>query len=80
MPKQANTIDFKTIIFVILGLILPFWPVSLPLFWFLAYRAYRKGEAPGTSLADLADAQRLLDAGTITQAEFDEIRARYRSR
>ena len=36
MGKQPNTVDIKTIMFFILGLIVPMWPISLPLFWFLA--------------------------------------------
>ena len=44
MSEQANSIKFFTITFIILGLIIPFWPISLPLFWYLAYRSYKKGE------------------------------------
>ncbi len=75
MGKQPNTVDIKTIMFLILGLIVPMWPISLPLFWFLAYRAYKKGVAPPPSLSELADAQRLLDAGVISQDEFDNVRS-----
>ncbi len=32
----ANTFKFKTIIFLILGLIIPLWIITLPLFWYLA--------------------------------------------
>ena len=75
MNKQANSFSLATILFIILGLIVPFWPISLPLFWYLAYRSYRKGTAPAPSIADLHTAQELLDRGTITQDEFDRIRA-----
>ena len=82
MGKQQNTFSFATVLFIILGLIVPFWPISLPLFWYLAYRSYRSGAAPPTttSLADLQNAQALLDRGTISQDEFDRIKADILSR
>lgn len=46
MQDQANSFKFSTIIFLVLGLILPLWPITLPLFWFLAYRSYKSGGAP----------------------------------
>jgi len=39
--SKANTFKFSTIILLVLGLITPLWPISLPLFWFLAYRTYK---------------------------------------
>lgn len=33
---------FSTLIFILLGIFIPLWPISLPLFWFLAYRSYKK--------------------------------------
>lgn len=38
---KTNTFKFTTVILIILGLITPLWPISLPLFWFLAYRSYK---------------------------------------
>ena len=85
--KQRNTFGFSTIAFIILGLIVPFWPISLPLFWYLAYRSYKSGSDPlaksfqsSPPLAELKDAQDLLDRGTITQDEFDRIKANILSR
>ena len=82
MGKQRNTFSFATVLFIILGLIVPFWPISLPLFWYLAYRSYRSGTPPSSapSLADLQNAQELLDRGTISQEEFDRIKANILSR
>lgn len=40
--SKADTFKFSTIIFIIVGLLVPLWPISLPLFWFLAYRSYKK--------------------------------------
>ncbi len=45
MGKQANSFTFSTIVFIILGLIVPIWPISLPFFWYLAYRSYKRGDA-----------------------------------
>ena len=75
MNKRANSFSFATIIFIVLGIIVPFWPISLPLFWSLAYICYKTGKAPAPSITDLHTAQELLDRGTITQEEFDRIRA-----
>ena len=80
MGKQANSFTFSTIVFIILGLIVPIWPISLPFFWYLAYRSYKRGDAtalvssPASSLADLKAAQDLLDGGTISQEEFERIK------
>ena len=41
VASKADTFKFSTIIFIILGLLIPLWPISLPLFWFLAYRSYK---------------------------------------
>lgn len=39
---EERSFKFSTFAFIILGLIIPLWPISLPLFWFLAYRSYVK--------------------------------------
>lgn len=80
----ADTFKFSTVVFIILGVIIPFWIVTLPLFWFLAYRSYKQGR-PADPAVDSAGAARasnaldeiqklktLLDAGAITQDEFEE--------
>ncbi len=41
----------------------------------MAHRAYKRGDAPRLSLADLREAEQLLQSGTITQEEFDRIKA-----
>jgi cytochrome c-type biogenesis protein CcmH/NrfG len=41
--KQANSFTFKAVVFFVLGLIVPLWPISLPLFWYLAYKHYKAG-------------------------------------
>lgn len=75
--KVANTVKGETIIFMILALLVPLWPISLPLFGWLAYRSYKSG-GPGagsSSLEELQRAKQLLDAGAISQGEFDHIKA-----
>lgn len=75
--EQANTIKFSTVIFIILGIIIPMWPITLPVFWWLAYKSYKKGsEAAGHSLSDLKSAKELLETGAINQKEFDAIKAK----
>ena len=39
---EDGSFKFSTVIFLILGLIVPLWPISLPLFWYLAYQSYKK--------------------------------------
>jgi hypothetical protein len=41
MGSGENTVKVTTIIFIVLGLFVPCWPISLPLFFYLAYRTYR---------------------------------------
>lgn len=39
---EGGSFKLSTFIFLLLGLFVPLWPISLPLFWFLAYRSYKK--------------------------------------
>jgi hypothetical protein len=39
---DGGSFKFSTFLLIVLGLIIPLWPISLPLFWFLAYRSYKK--------------------------------------
>ena len=59
---------------------MPLWPITLPLFWYLAYLSYRRGVDPAvnnaTPVQEIAEAQALLNSGAITQQEFDTIKAR----
>ncbi len=43
--EVANTWKFRTVVFTILAVVVPFWLITLPLFLFLAYRSYKAGEA-----------------------------------
>jgi len=39
---EGGSFKFGTFVWVILGLMIPLWPISLPICWFLAYRSYKK--------------------------------------
>ena len=78
-PEEADTIKFSTMLYVGIGLLLPRWPVTLPLFFWLAWRSYRRGGAAEVSLYELQKAKNLLDSGGITQAEYDAIKSRAHS-
>jgi hypothetical protein len=76
--KIANTVKPETVVFIVLALMVPLWPISLPVFLWFAYKSYLKGEqeCSGSSMEDVRKAKQLLDAGVINQAEFDVIKVR----
>ena len=86
MSDNSDAHKFKAILFVILGLVVPLWPISLPLFFYLAYRTYTSAGAPkvpahaspnrANFAEELVSWKRLLDDGTITQAEFEQQKQR----
>jgi hypothetical protein len=69
-----NTFKFTTVLFLIIGLILPLWPITLPLFFWLAYRSYKNGVPEKPPLSELKLAKDLLESGAITQEEYDVIK------
>lgn len=75
-PPEENTVKLSTLMLFFIGCIFPLWPISLPLFWWLAYRSYRKGAPRQISLYEVEKAKALLDSGGITQAEFDALKRR----
>ncbi|EDN68125.1 hypothetical protein BGP_2825 [Beggiatoa sp. PS] len=72
--EKENTFKFTTVLFIILGLMLPLWPITLPLFFWLAYRSYKKGVPERMPLSELKHAKDLLESGAITQEEYDTIK------
>ncbi len=42
--RTPNKLTFKVIAYFAIGLIFPIWPISLPIFWYLAYKAYKRGD------------------------------------
>lgn len=41
--EVAHTWKFRTVAFICLALVIPFWSISLPVFLYLAYRSYVSG-------------------------------------
>ncbi len=76
MSTTANSFKFSTVLWMIAGLLIPFWPISLPLCWFFAYRSYRSGGAPRGSLQDLHTAAELHRSGAISDTDFEKIKAK----
>ena len=74
----ADTVKLSTVLYIVIGLLLPLWPITLPVFFFLAYRSYRKGGPEPVSLYQLQKAKTLLEQGGISQAEYDQIKSRAR--
>jgi len=81
--RMAYTFKFSTVVWLLLGLIVPFWIITLPLFWFFAYLSYSSGVNPNlipkspaiepapTNLDELKKLKQLLDSGAITNEEFE---------
>jgi len=44
--KYRDTVKVSTVVYIILGIVVPLWIISLPLFWYLAYKSYKAGEEP----------------------------------
>ncbi|MFG1477195.1 hypothetical protein V5F53_00860 [Xanthobacter sp. V4C-4] len=59
---------------MIAELLIPSWPISLPLCWFLAYRFYRAGAPEGGSITDLHAAAELHRSGALTDEELERIK------
>ena len=73
---EENTVKLSTLMLFFIGCIFPLWPISLPFFWWLSYRSYRKGSPCQVSLYEVEKAKGLLDSGSITQSEFDDLKSR----
>jgi len=76
MAGTANTFKFSTLLWFVLGVVIPLWPVTLPLCWFLAYRSYRNGAPAAGSLGDLKAAAELRQSGMLSEDEFEATKAR----
>lgn len=85
MPaEQSNTFKFSTFIYIVLGLIVPLWPFSLPFFWYLAYKSYKRGvdTIPNathvthnpSAMEELEKAAHLRDQGLLSEDEFQQIK------
>jgi len=41
---NEDTIKISTVVFFVLGLIIPLWIITLPLFWFISYKTFKSGQ------------------------------------
>lgn len=73
---MANTFKFSTFIWIVIGLFVPLWPITLPFFWYLAYRSYKKGDTPSGRLADLQSAIELNRSGVLSDDELSQIKVK----
>lgn len=87
---NIDTIKISTLIYFFLGIIIPFWIVSIPICWFLAYKSFKSSE--GTPLfkngslnfdlkksskyEDLDKLKDLLDKGALSQEEYEKEKAK----
>ncbi|WP_296583601.1 hypothetical protein [Xanthobacter sp.] len=76
MADTADTFKFSTFLWLIAGLLIPLWPLSLPLCWFFAYRSYKSGEAARGSITDLHAAAELHKAGVLSEDELAQVKAK----
>lgn len=74
--ETANTFKFGTFLWFIAGLLIPLWPISLPVCWFMAYKSYKSGDAPAGNISDLQSAVELHKQGIISDAELEKIKSR----
>ena len=40
--SKANSFKFDTVVWLIAGLLIPVWPISLIFCWYMAYRSYKR--------------------------------------
>lgn len=73
---EENTVKLSTIMLFAIGCMLPLWPITLPLFWWLAWRSYRKGSPRLISMYELEKAKGMLDSGAISQTDYDALKRR----
>lgn len=76
MVETANTFKFSTFLWLVAGLFIPLWPISLPVCWYLAYRSYRKGETARGSITDLHAAAELHKSGVLSEEELFQVKRR----
>lgn len=74
MAVKKDTFKFGTFMWFVAGMIVPLWPISLPLCWYMAYRSYKSGDDTADKLAALKNAQDLKQSGAISEEEFLRIK------
>ena len=72
---MADTFKPSTFVWLVAGLLIPLWPVSLPACWFMAYRSYKGGTPPRGNLSELQAAVELHKAGNLSDEELRKVKA-----
>ncbi|WP_417499799.1 SHOCT domain-containing protein [Methylophaga sp.] len=94
LTTYENSVKVSTVVYFILGLIVPFWLITLPLFWFLAYQSFKSGLGTPLSkqtsnttkqatsysrLDELKKLKELHNSGALTDDEFASEKAKIMS-
>jgi hypothetical protein len=87
--EAPNTWKFRTVVFLILAVVFPLWPITLPLFLYIAYRSYKSGSTQYTistsansaipvpdKTSQLGALHDLLTKGALTQLEYEQEKKR----
>lgn len=69
---NEDTVKISTIVFFVLGLIIPLWVITLPICWFLAYRSFKSGDGSPVSKPQVA-LQREIVIEEQGPSKFDNI-------
>ncbi|WP_042118409.1 hypothetical protein [Rhizobium etli] len=73
---MADSFKLSTFIWIAAGLLVPLWPISLPICFYFAYRSFKDGTPPSGSLTDLQTAVELHKSGNLSDEELRAIRAK----
>lgn len=68
---NEDTVKISTIVFFVLGLIIPIWIVTLPLCWFISYRTFKSGE--GTPISKNESTKRTVTHEQNNNSKFDDL-------
>ncbi len=70
---NEDTIKISTVVFFVLGLIVPFWIFTLPFFWFVAYRTFKSGEGTTIIKSESIKTRDELEKGNNQSSKFDDL-------
>lgn len=73
---MADTFKFSTFVWFVAGLLIPLWPISLPVCWYFAYRSYKGGTPQGANLSELQAAVELHKSGNLSDDELAKVKAK----
>jgi len=68
---NEDTIKISTVVFFVLGLIIPFWIITLPLFWFISYRTFKSGD--GTPISKNESIKEKVIPPFSNSSKFDDL-------